>query len=61
MQYDPIKRSLGKVFNQSPMLRIIFYKLLDLLLLRTWHVKKAFKIWAKKSNDDVNILDAGMG
>ena len=61
MQYDPIKRSLGKVFNQSPMLRIIFYKLLDLLLLRTWHVKKGFRVWAKKSNEKVNILDAGMG
>ncbi len=61
MQYDPIKRSLGKVFNQSPGLRKIFYSLLDILLLRTWHVKKAFKQWAKTSNAEVNILDAGMG
>jgi len=61
MQYDPIKRSLGKVFNQSPILRIIFYRLLDILLLRTWHIKKAFKIWAKNSDEEVNILDAGMG
>lgn len=61
MRYDPIKRSLGKVFNQSPVLRIIFYRLLDILLLRTWHVKRAFKSWAKTSADEVNILDAGMG
>jgi len=61
MQYDPIKRSLGKVFNQSPILRIIFYKLLDILLLRTWHVKRAFKAWAQNSGEEVNILDAGMG
>lgn len=61
MQYDPIKRSLGKVFNQHPVLRKIFYQLLDILLLRTWHVKKAFKEWAKTSNAEVNILDAGMG
>ncbi|OYT17307.1 MAG: methyltransferase type 11 [Bacteroidetes bacterium 4572_77] len=61
MQYDPIKRSLGHVFNQSPILRKLFYALLDLLLLRTWHVKKAFKQWAKQAPKEVNILDAGMG
>ncbi len=61
MQYDPIKRSLGKVFNKSPFLRKVFYKLLDILLLRTWHVKKAFKKWASKQSGDKTILDAGSG
>ena len=61
MQYDPIKRSLGKVFNQSPFTRKLFYQLLDLLLLRTWHVKKAFNSWAKSAPQNPNILDAGMG
>ena len=40
MQYDPIKRSLGTVFNNNPLLRKLFYRLLDLLLLRAWHIKK---------------------
>ncbi len=40
MEYDPIKRSLGNVFNSSPLLRRLFYNLLDLLLLRTWHIHK---------------------
>ncbi len=61
MQYDPIKRSLGKVFNQSVFLRRTFYSMLDLLLLRTWHVKKAYREWLKTAPKDVNILDAGMG
>ena len=61
MQYDPIKRSLGVVFNKSPLLRKLFYNLLDLLLLRAWHVKREFKSWAKKQNGEVNILDAGSG
>jgi SAM-dependent methyltransferase len=61
MQYDPIKKSLGQVFNKTPFLRIIFYKLLDLLLLRTWHVKKAIKEWAREQNGKRNILDAGSG
>lgn len=60
MQYDPIKRSLGNFFNTSPQLRKLFYRLLDLLLLRTWHVKKAFKSWAQNKKE-ASILDAGMG
>ena len=60
MQYDPIKRSLGNFFNSSPLLRKLFYYLLDLLLLRSWHVKRAFNNYAKKK-DAANILDAGMG
>jgi len=61
MQYDPIKRSLGKVFNKTPFLRILFYKLLDILLLRAWHIRKALKGWAQTSPKDAVILDAGSG
>ena len=61
MKYDPIKRSLGKVFNKKPFLRKIFYCLLDLLLLRTWHIKKAIKAWTKEVGNEVSILDAGSG
>ncbi|MDR0871857.1 MAG: methyltransferase domain-containing protein [Prevotellaceae bacterium] len=59
MQYDPIKKSLGEVFNRKPFLRILFYKLLDLLLLRTWHIKRAVRQNFK--NETRNALDAGMG
>ena len=61
MQYDPIKKSLGTVFNRTPFLRILFYRLLDLLLLRTWHVKKEIRRWAKKRSGKQQILDAGSG
>lgn len=62
MQYDPVKRSLGKVFNTTPFLRIVFYKLLDLLLLRSWHIHKALKLWSSgKTNAEHHILDAGSG
>jgi SAM-dependent methyltransferase len=60
MQYDPIKRSLGNVFNKTPMLRKLFYRLLDLLLLRTWHVHKELRAWAK-GKDKAQVLDAGAG
>lgn len=61
MQYDPIKQSLGNVFNKSPFLRILFYTLLDLLLLRTWHIKREIKRWKKDKGDKIHILDAGAG
>ena len=47
MQYDPIKKTLGKVFNKTPFLRVLFYKLLDILLLRAWHVKKEIRLWER--------------
>lgn len=61
MQYDPIKRSLGKVFNSNAFLRICFYKMLDILLLRAWHIKKELRKLKKTFNGNVQILDAGSG
>jgi SAM-dependent methyltransferase len=61
MQYEPIKRSLGKVFTKSVFLRKILYLLLDLLLLRTWHIKRAVKKIGEALPGDAYILDAGSG
>lgn len=61
MQYDPIKRKLGVVFNRSPFLRKLFYRLLDLLLLRSWHIRKEIKAWGKTAPGKQMILDAGSG
>ena len=61
MQYDPIKRSLGNIFNKSPFLRKTFYSLLDLLLLRAWHVQKELGVCSSEFGVGANILDAGAG
>lgn len=61
MQYDPIKRSLGKFFNSAPILRITFYKMLDLLFLRAWYVNNELRKLAAEKNGPINILDAGSG
>ncbi len=61
MQYDPIKRSLGKVFNIHPYLRALFYSLLDLLLLRSWHIRRELRAWRKEAPVDATVLDAGSG
>ena len=61
MQYDLVKRSLGNVFNRNLFLRKCFYVLLDLLLLRTWHIKKELRRIKKILPVDAQILDAGAG
>ena len=62
MYYDPIKKTLGEVFNRTPWLRRLFYHLLDLLLLRTWHVHRELRAWAQGRQDEpLSILDAGAG
>jgi SAM-dependent methyltransferase len=61
MQYEPIKKSLGRFFAGSLFLRKTLYSLLDLLLLRTWHVKRALRKVSESLPDDSSVLDAGSG
>ena len=62
MQYDPVKRQLGSVFKRSPFLRRLFYRLLDLLLLRAWHVHRELRAWARGVGDKaLHLYDAGAG
>ncbi|MDR1153162.1 MAG: class I SAM-dependent methyltransferase [Bacteroidales bacterium] len=61
MQYDNIKQSLGNVFNRNPFLRKCFYGMLDLLLLRAWHIKKELRRIKKNLPADALVLDAGAG
>jgi len=61
MQYEPIKRSVGRFFTGPPVMRRILYSLLDLLILRTWHVKKALRKIIRQFPGDANVLDAGSG
>jgi SAM-dependent methyltransferase len=61
MRYEPVKKSLGGIFTKSIFLRKIFYLLLDLLLLRAWHVKKAINKIRSILPEDSSVLDAGSG
>ena len=61
MQYDPIKESLGKVFNRSVFTRKLFYFLLNQLLLRSWHIRKELREFKYRTGDIAEILDAGAG
>lgn len=61
MKYDPIKKVLGRFFSGSLFMRKSFYFMLDLLLLRTWHVKRALRMVSDGYSNDMTILDAGCG
>ena len=62
MRYDPVKRRLGEVFDRTPFLRRVFYRLLDLLLLRAWHIHAELRKWEQgKREQDLHLYDAGAG
>jgi SAM-dependent methyltransferase len=61
MQYDPIKSSLGKLFNSTPLSRKLFYRLLDLLLLRSWYIRRELRSLNRGGFNPGKIADAGSG
>jgi SAM-dependent methyltransferase len=61
MQYEPIKKFLGAFISGSPFIRKLFYRILDLILLRAWHVRKTLRKINRELSGPANILDAGSG
>ncbi|MBI5464763.1 MAG: class I SAM-dependent methyltransferase [Ignavibacteriales bacterium] len=61
MRYDPIKNIFGSVARKSPALRILFYKLLGVLFLREWHVKRALRQLLGRRTKPFTVYDAGSG
>ncbi|SDK77874.1 SAM-dependent methyltransferase [Catalinimonas alkaloidigena] len=62
MQYESLKTNLNDLFGTTGFYRKILYFLLDLLLLRSWHIHKEIKLWGRKlRKQSIHILDAGTG
>ncbi len=62
MLYDPVKNVFASVIRRFPLLRVLFYKLLNVFFLRTWYVKRELKEIRKNLGDkEINIYDAGTG
>ena len=61
MKYDPVKNIIGDIVRKRPILRISFYKLLGILFLREWHVKRQLRRLLSTADHDVQIFDAGSG
>ena len=61
MKYDPIKKIFGDIVRESVFLRKLFYKLLGLMFLREWHVKRELRRLLGGEKAPKQIYDAGCG
>jgi len=61
MHYDPIKKVFGDVIRKNPRLRILFYKLLGIMFLREWYVKRELRHQLGNWNKPFTVYDAGSG
>lgn len=60
MKYDPVKKIIGDVVRDSVVLRTLFYKVLGIMFLREWHVKRELRRLLRGA-DRMKVLDAGCG
>ena len=62
MYYDPVKNIFANTIRRFPFLRILFYKILDLMFLRSWFVTRELKEIRRQLGDkSLSIYDAGSG
>jgi len=60
MQYDKVKDEFAYAIDKFPILRKLFYSLLDMLLLRQWYVKREIKKYFS-AQKQIRFYDAGAG
>ena len=61
MKYEPIKHSIDHFISRNPFFKRIFFRLVDLYLLRTWHVHKEIRKIKPFFKNGLHVLDAGAG
>jgi SAM-dependent methyltransferase len=63
ISYDPVKNRFAALIRNSGFLRTLFYYLLDLFFLRSWHVRRILKKEGGKldKKGKWTLLDAGCG
>lgn len=61
MQYDPVKNIFAGFIKIHPAFRILFYKILDVMFLRSWYVRRELKRIRLKFKKNITIYDAGTG
>jgi SAM-dependent methyltransferase len=62
MYYDPVKNIFANTIRRFPFLRVLFYKSLDLMFLRSWYVRRELKKLCKIFGaSEIQIYDAGSG
>jgi SAM-dependent methyltransferase len=60
MLYDPVKNVIMKAVREFPLLRRVFFLILDMLFLRQWYVKRQIRRHFKR-NEVIKFYDAGAG
>src|SRR5690625_3083330 len=63
ISYDPVKNRFADLIRNSRLLRRIFYFLLDLFFLRSWHLRRILRRQGKPLDrkGEWTLLDAGCG
>ncbi|RPI01625.1 MAG: class I SAM-dependent methyltransferase [Ignavibacteriae bacterium] len=61
MHYDPIKKVFGDVIRNHPQIRIWFYRLLGIMFLREWYVKRELRRRLGSVKEPFTVYDAGSG
>lgn len=63
IEYDPVKDKFSAIIKNSRFLRRIFYFLLDLFFLRSWHLRRLIRKTGSEldKQGEWNLLDAGSG
>ncbi|MBI3143640.1 MAG: class I SAM-dependent methyltransferase [Bacteroidetes bacterium] len=59
MKYDPIIQKIDNLFGSSAFGHLFLYKLLNLVLPRSWHIRRELNIWKKTHIGHQCVLDAG--
>ncbi|GAB5521282.1 MAG: class I SAM-dependent methyltransferase [Rhodothermales bacterium] len=63
MFYDPVKDRLGDLFSRRPWMQKQFFRLLHLVFLRSWYVRRETLRLLKRfpADQPIRVLDAGTG
>lgn len=61
--YDPVKDKFARIIRSSRFLRRLFYAILDLVFLRSWHIRKVLREHCRELDrqGEWHLLDAGCG
>ncbi|TVQ66673.1 MAG: class I SAM-dependent methyltransferase [Balneolaceae bacterium] len=61
--YDPVKDLMAGVVRRSSILRTFFYQILDLVFLRSWHIRSVLRELCRplEKKGEWKLLDAGSG
>lgn len=62
MHYDPVKDVFASFIRKRPLFRKVFFKILDVVFLRSWYARREIRLAVKEiGKDNFAVYDAGTG